>query len=79
MILNLKVENMKDATGTIKRVLFAGLQTDIIGAEKITTVAELDDESGLTWEIDQLILAMLALKKKTVDVKKLRPVAKKKK
>ena len=66
MILKLRVENMKDATGDKKRVMFATLVTDITGIEKIDAVAELDEECQLGKEITQLITNMLALKQKSL-------------
>ena len=63
MILKIRIENMKDATGEKKRVMMASLRTEIVGMEKIDTVSELDDECVLGKEVAILIADMLTLKK----------------
>ena len=73
MILKIRIENMKDATGKKKRVLMASLRTEIIGMEMIDTVAELDDDCVLGKEITLLTTNMLALKKKALEKEHARP------
>jgi hypothetical protein len=68
MILRLRVEHMKDASGEKKRVLFSTLTTEIKGMERIDAVAELDEHCILGREISQLIAEMLALKTKDLKV-----------
>jgi hypothetical protein len=68
MILKLRIENMKDATGEKKRVMMATLNTDIIGMESINAVSELDEKCLLGREITKLITDMLALKQEALKV-----------
>lgn len=70
MKLILQIENnMKDATGIKKRVMFATLKTDIPGMEHISSICELDEECVLGKEITILTADLLALKKKDLELK----------
>lgn len=78
MILKIRVEEMKDASGDKKRVMFATLVTEIVGMERIDAVSELDNECVLGKEITELMANLLALKKDSLE-KKYGPEARKKK
>jgi len=62
MRLRLTIENLKDATGIEKRSMWATLETEIPGMERIDAVSELDKECVLGKEIDQMILDMTVMK-----------------
>jgi hypothetical protein len=79
MKLHLQIEKGKDASGKIKRVMWAQLQTEIKGMERIDTVAELDEDCILGSEITRLTAEMLAMHKKGLEDQKKKIIKNKKK
>lgn len=55
MILKLRIEHAKDATGIKKRVIWSTLLTEIEGMKSVTSVAELDKGSILGDKIEEMI------------------------
>jgi hypothetical protein len=75
----LQIEHGKDATGENKRAMWIDIITDIVGMERITSVAELPEDSPLGKEVDFIVTEMLALKKKELKAKMDSELAAKKK
>lgn len=70
MILQVRVENLKDATGELKKVIMATVLTDIPGMEKITAVDELTKYETLNYELSKLATDIIALKSEEVKKSK---------
>lgn len=79
MKIRMLVEMAKDKSGKVKRTLWTTVETDIIGMEKISTVAEMPDKSTLAKEIDWMVTEMVELKKKSLKEKNKKLIAKRKK
>ena len=75
----LQIEHGKDKTGKTKRAMWIDIRTDIIGMERIVSVAELPKSSILGKEVDFIVTEMLALKKKELKAKMDSELAAKKK
>lgn len=65
----LHIEHGKDATGKNKRAMWVDILTDVVGMERITSVAELPKNSVLGKEVDLIVTEMLALKQKELKAK----------
>lgn len=68
-ILKIRVENMKDASGKMKRVMFSTL---IVKKETINAVAELQDGDVLSQEFDSMIEQLLSLQAQSKKSKKIK-------
>lgn len=66
MIFQLRIENMKDATGEVKRAMIMKLKTEVPGLDNIQAVAELAEGTPLAIEIDGIIADMLEQKKTSI-------------
>lgn len=79
MKIIMQTEILKDKTKKVKRALWVTVMTDIPGLEKVSSVAELPDDSTLAKEMDWIVTEILAQKKKSLVVKNKKLVAKMKK
>lgn len=79
MKIIMQTEILKDKTKKIKRALWFTVLTDIPGLEKVSSVAELPDDSTLAKEMDWIVTEILAQKKKSIAAKNKKLIAKKKK
>jgi hypothetical protein len=76
--INIRILHQKDKTKILKRVMWVTADTGTIGLDKITTVAELPNESILAKEIDWICDEMVKLKKKDIGEENKKKVVKKK-
>jgi len=75
MIIRLKVEHAKDATGELKRVMWTTVETEIEGINTFTSVAELGNDTPLAKELDFIVTEMMALKKAEIMKKNRKKLA----
>ena len=65
--INIRILIQKDKTGKKKRVMWVTADTGTPGLDKISTVAELPNDSILAKEVDWITGEMVKLKKKDIS------------
>jgi hypothetical protein len=63
MVIKIKIENLKDATGELKRVMWVTVETAIEGIGTFSSFADLGNDTPLAKELDGIVTDMLHLKK----------------
>lgn len=75
MIVKIKVEHGKDASGEVKRVMWFTVESGVEGIGTFSSVSELANDTPFAKEIDYIVTEMMELKKAEITKKNRRLLA----